>query len=135
VEWEKALPSKPEREALPQILPQPQGTAYINFYTNFIVEEIRRNDVLNLNPKFLAGYCGLYCGACAIYQGKIKQAVENLRSLIKAYGFDKFVSELARWNPAFKHYREFEEVMKAFEETFGECPACMQGGGAPQCQI
>ncbi len=90
---------------------------------------------MNLNPKFLAGYCGLYCGACAIYQGKIKQAVENLRSLIKAYGFDKFVSELARWNPAFKHYREFEEVMKAFEETFGECPACMQGGGAPQCQI
>jgi len=90
---------------------------------------------LNLNPKFLAGYCGLYCGACAIYQGKIKQAVENLRSLIKAYGFDKFVSELARWNPTFKHYREFEEVMKAFEETFGECPACMQGGGAPQCQI
>jgi hypothetical protein len=29
---------------------------------------------LSENPKNLVGYCGLYCGACGIHQGKIKQA-------------------------------------------------------------
>ena len=30
------------------------------------------------NPKNLVGFCGLYCGACGIYQGKIKEAVRLL---------------------------------------------------------
>jgi len=90
---------------------------------------------LTLTPKSLVGYCGLYCGACKIYQGKFKQAVENLRNLIKFYGFDKITADLAKWNTAFGHYSEFEEVMKAFEEMFGSCPACVGGGGDPSCQI
>jgi len=90
---------------------------------------------LKENSKSLVGYCGLYCGACAIYQGKIKHAVENLRKLIKAFGFDKFISELSQWNPAFQHYPKFEKVMNALEEMFGECPACLQNGGDPKCQI
>ena len=44
----------------------------------------------------IIGYCGLYCGACGIYQGRVKDAVESLRKIIGAYGFDKYVSELAK---------------------------------------
>jgi len=85
--------------------------------------------------KNLVGYCGLYCGACGIYQGKIKQAVENLRNIIRAYGFDKFTSELTKWEPAFQHYTEFENVMDGFVKMFGECPGCVMGGGPPDCAI
>ncbi|MEM3700354.1 MAG: hypothetical protein QXL57_05760 [Candidatus Bathyarchaeia archaeon] len=55
--------------------------------------------------KNLVGCCGLYCCACGIHQGKIKQAVENLRKVTKAYGFDKIAPELARWEPAFSALR------------------------------
>ena len=67
------------------------------------------------SPKNLVGYCGLYCGACGIYQGRIKQAVESLRSVIGAYGFDKIMPELAK--------------------MFGECPGCIGGGGDPNCAV
>jgi len=86
-------------------------------------------------PKNLVGYCGLYCGACGIYQGRIKQAVENLRKVIGVYGFDKIASELANWEPAFKHYAEFEEVLDGFVKFFGDCPGCVAGGGDPSCVV
>ena len=90
---------------------------------------------MNESPKNLVGYCSLYCGACGIYKGRIKQAVENLRNVIRAYGFDKFTSELAKWEPAFQHYTEFENVMDGFVKMFGECPGCVMGGGPPDCTI
>ena len=86
-------------------------------------------------PRNLVGYCGLYCGACGIHQGKIKQAVENLRGVIGAYGFDKIMPELAKWEPAFQHYPEFENVMNGLTKMFGECPGCIGGGGDPECAV
>jgi hypothetical protein len=90
---------------------------------------------LSKKPKSLVGYCGLYCGACGIYQGRVKQAVENLRLVIGAYGFDKIMPELAKWEPAFQHYKEFEKVNDALIKMFGECPGCVGGGGDPDCII
>jgi hypothetical protein len=88
---------------------------------------------LSVNPKNLAGHCGLYCGACGIYQGRIKQAVENLRKIIGYYGFDKIIAELAKWEPAFQHYTEFENVLDGLVKIFGECLGCVAGGGNPNC--
>jgi len=90
---------------------------------------------LNKNLKSLVGYCGLYCGACGIYRERIKKAVENLRGIIRAYGFDKFASELAKWEPAFQHYAEFENVLDGFVKVFGDCPGCIAGGGDPNCAV
>ena len=87
------------------------------------------------NPKNLVGYCGLYCGACGIYQGKIKQAVENLRGLLGAYGFDKAMPELSKWEPSFQHYAEFEKVNDALVKLFGSCPNCVGDGGDPSCAV
>jgi len=87
-------------------------------------------------PKMdLVGYCGLHCGACGIYQGRIKQAVENLRKAMGAYGFDKMAPELAQWEPSLKHYPEFEQVTDGIVKLFGGCPACTGGGGDPTCPI
>jgi len=90
---------------------------------------------VSVNPQNLAGYCGLYCGACGICQGKIRQAVENLRKIIGYYGFDKITSELAKWEPAFQHYKEFENVLDGLIKIFGECPGCIAGGGDPNCLV
>lgn len=87
------------------------------------------------NPKDLVAYCGLYCGACGIYQGRIRQAVENLRKVIGAYGFDKIAPELTKWEPSLQHYAEFEKVMDGLVKLFGECPACIGDGGDPNCAI
>lgn len=90
---------------------------------------------MSRNPKNLAGYCGLYCGACGIYQGRIKHAVGNLRNVIGAYGFDKIHPELAKWEPSFEHYPQFEKVMDGLIKLFGECPGCVDGGGDPGCIV
>ena len=80
------------------------------------------------------GYCGLYCNLCGIRQEKIKTAVNNLRDIIAAYGFDKIIPELAKWEPCFKHYNEFDQVMDGLVKMFGGCPGCFQGGGDPNCK-
>jgi hypothetical protein len=90
---------------------------------------------LSKNPKDLIGYCGLYCGACGIYQGKMTQAVENLRKIIGYYGFDKITVELAKWEPAFQYYAEFENVLNGLVKLFGGCSGCVEGGGDPNCAI
>lgn len=86
-------------------------------------------------PTSLVGYCGLYCGACGIRQGRITQAVNDLRGVIGAYGFDKISSDLAKWEPAFEHYQEFEKVMDGLLKIFGGCPGCIGGGGDPNCSV
>ena len=83
----------------------------------------------------LIGYCGLYCNACGIRQHKITIAVNNLRRIIAAYGFDKITPELANWEPSFKHYKEFDQVMDGLVKLFGDCPGCLQGGGDPNCKV
>lgn len=90
---------------------------------------------MSTGPNDLAGYCGLYCGACGIRQGKIKQAVENLRKVTSAYGFDKSAPELAKWEPAFQHFKEYEDVLNGWVRMFGECPGCRKGGGDPNCAV
>ena len=83
----------------------------------------------------LVGYCGLYCNACGIRQGKIKTAIGNLRGIIATYGFDKIMPELSKWEPSFKHYKEFDQVMDGLVKLFGGCPGCLQGGGDPSCKV
>ena len=87
------------------------------------------------NPANLVGYCGLYCNACGIRQQKIKTAVNNLRNIIAAYGFDKIMPQLANWEPSFKHYTEFNQVMNGLVKMFGDCPGCLQNGGDPNCKV
>jgi hypothetical protein len=87
------------------------------------------------NPVDLVGYCGIYCNACGIRQGKIKNAVDNLRNIIASYGFDKIMPELSKYESSLEHYNEFEQVMNGIVKLFGDCPGCLQGGGDPNCKV
>ncbi len=83
----------------------------------------------------LVGYCGLYCDGCKVRRGEIKDAVNNLRGIIASYGFDKIMPELANWEPRFKHYEEFNQVMDGLVNLFGYCPGCLKNGGDPNCKV
>ena len=85
--------------------------------------------------KSLVGYCGLYCGACIKYQRKMKQAVGNLREVINALEVAKMASEIAKWEPAFQHYVEYENVLDVLVKLFGECQGCVAGTGSPDCEV
>ncbi len=83
----------------------------------------------------LVGYCGLYCDACKIRQGELKSAVKNLRDTITSFGFDKVMPDLANYEPSFKHYEEFNQVMDGLVKLFGYCPGCLENGGDPNCKV
>lgn len=102
----------------------------------FPVERISRGkgqkpEGLDLNPAELGAYCGLYCGACDIYQKRIGQSGKELKKVLDAYEF----SEIAEQIPGFEDYDTFYKVLNKIIFFFGQCPACRKGGGDPECKI
>ena len=87
------------------------------------------------DEKELTTYCGLYCPACGIHQGKVAEAVDGLQKLIHSYGFDKQMGGLSTVEPAFANYDKFNGVMEAIKRFFGRCDNCRRGGGPPDCKI
>ncbi len=83
----------------------------------------------------LVGYCGLYCGACAIYQQMIKKRGMQLLEVLNAYQFSEIAKEAEEWDPKLAHYPEFEDVLRSLMKMFGECLGCREGGGPPVCLI
>jgi len=84
-----------------------------------------------LEEKKLAGYCGMYCSACAIHTGEIRAAVSRLRELVDAY-------ELARVVQLFEgsgDFPQFLKVLDSLENTFGTCVGCKAGGGWSDCPM
>ena len=81
----------------------------------------------------LAGYCGLYCGACAILNGQIRDTAKSLRGLLKAYDYAEWAPTLADFVPAVRNWGEFEGVLEWL--TTQDCSGCPAGGGNPECAI
>jgi len=82
-----------------------------------------------LEERKLAGYCGMYCSACAIHTGEIKKAIAHLRELVDIY-------ELARVQQLFEGLEEFPQFLKVLgdlEAMFGACVGCKACGGWPNC--
>ena len=81
----------------------------------------------------LSTYCGLYCGACGIKNGRVREAATSLKKLLDAYAYPEWAPMVADWFPETKYYPEFEGVLKWLETQ--DCPACRGGGGNPDCAI
>ena len=81
----------------------------------------------------LAAYCGLYCGACAIKNGQIRNTAQALQGMLKAYGYADWAPMVAEFVPATKHYPEFDGVLEWL--TAQDCGGCLAGGGNPACAI
>ena len=86
--------------------------------------------------KNLIVYCGLYCGDCPIYKGKIADLARDLRKELRGARFGKTAEYLATmpFFAAYKNYSECYEVLGALVKM--RCKnACRGGGGPPFCKI
>ena len=79
----------------------------------------------------LATYCGLYCGACDIYQKRFSIAGNELKKLLDAYDFKSISKQI----PGMEGYDTFYKVLNTIIFFFGQCFTCKKNGGNPQCQI
>ena len=76
----------------------------------------------------LVAYCGLYCVACEIYQGKVRDAALILRKALDTNPCLQRVMVRERLPDA-------QKVFSFLIKRFGQCGGCRRGGGDPYCNI
>lgn len=86
--------------------------------------------------KNLLAYCGLYCGDCFAYKGKIADLARDLRKELRDVKFDKTAESLASLSffEVFKNYKQSYDVLGAMVK-FRCKRACKGEGGPPFCKI
>jgi len=84
----------------------------------------------------LIAYCGLYCGDCHGYNGRIPDLARDLRKELRACRYDKFAEFIAGegFGRVFKDYGRCYEVLGAMVK-FRCRKGCKNGGGPPFCKI
>jgi hypothetical protein len=84
----------------------------------------------------LVAYCGLYCGDCESYKGKVADLARDLRKELRAARFDKTAAFMSTFSffEVFKNYDQCYEVLGALVRL--RCKkACRGGGGPPFCKM
>ena len=81
-------------------------------------------------------YCGLYCGNCGIYKGRILAMIAaDLKELIVIHRFAEWVPEYEKIDFSFN---EFQKGLIYFGDKkkgpYCQVP-CKEGGGIPFCKI
>ena len=84
----------------------------------------------------LIAYCGLYCGDCFSYQGKIADLSRDLRKELRSNKFDKTAKSLSIMS-FFKVFEEYDKCYKVLGAMVKlRCKrGCRNGGGNPYCAI
>jgi len=93
--------------------------------------------VISLDKKEdLINYCGLYCGDCHGYNGRIPDLARDLRKELRACHYEKFANFIADegFGKTFKGYDKCYEVLGAMVK-FRCKKGCRNGGGPPFCKI
>jgi hypothetical protein len=86
--------------------------------------------------KELVCYCGLYCGDCKSYQGKIADLVRDLRKELRAANFKKEAAVIAEipFFAVLKNYPQCYEVLGQMVKM--RCKrTCRGNGGPPGCKM
>ena len=84
----------------------------------------------------LISYCGLYCGDCHAYRGKISDLAIELRKELRRTEYDKFAKYISKF-PSGKELKHFDECYKALGAMvrFRCQQGCRAGGGTENCNI
>ena len=82
--------------------------------------------------KNLIAYCGLYCGDCHGFSGKIPDLARDLRKELRATRYDKFAGFISTFSFG-KDFAEYEECYKVLGAMVKF--RCRNGGGSPFCKI
>jgi len=69
----------------------------------------------------LVAYCGLYCGDCHGYTGRIADLARDLRKEIRQTRYDLFAKEMASspYGKIYKHYDECYDKKMCSEKRTG----------------
>lgn len=86
--------------------------------------------------KKLIGYCGIYCGGCGMYNGRIIAMVaRDFKELMESYSYPD-------WVPKFGgidfNFEEFQKGLDYFTRENSGCYSqvpCKEGCGMPECEI
>lgn len=84
----------------------------------------------------LVAYCGLYCGDCYRYKGRLADMARDLRKEMRAEKFSDTAVKMAEsaFFKAFKNYPECYEVLGEIVKL--RCKrSCRGEGGPPVCKI
>ncbi|MFA6075289.1 MAG: DUF3795 domain-containing protein [Negativicutes bacterium] len=84
----------------------------------------------------MIGYCGLCCGDCFMFDGKIAALAKELRAELRKTKFKKFAEEVSK----ISFFRALEKYDECYEALGGmvkfKCgKTCRNGGGNPWCKI
>ncbi|KPJ61556.1 MAG: hypothetical protein AMJ46_00065 [Latescibacteria bacterium DG_63] len=73
------------------------------------------------------GFCGIWCGSCAVANGTLRELTQKYEEIIGAYG-------LSNWGP--KDF-DFAELSKGLVSigSMDLCPGCLKGGGRDECEM
>lgn len=73
------------------------------------------------------GFCGIWCGSCAVGNGCVGELGRSLRDLLVAYDAPSFAAIGIQWEP-------FLDSLGALGQAVS-CPGCHMGGGRTDCEI
>jgi hypothetical protein len=73
------------------------------------------------------GYCGIWCGSCAVGTGALMDIAERYRDLAESHG-------LGQWGADGFDYAEFLKGLDAIA-ALPLCPGCLKGGGRDDCEL
>lgn len=79
------------------------------------------------NLKNQIGYCGIWCGSCAVANGKLRELAKRQEEIIKNYSVEQ-------WGPKDFDFKEFMKGLKSIQ-NMSLCPGCLKGGGRDDCEI
>lgn len=84
----------------------------------------------------LIAYCGLYCGDCHGFSGKIPDLARDLRKELRTVRYEKFAEFISQFSFA-KDFADYETCYKVLGAMVGfRCKkGCRNGGGSPFCKI
>ena len=84
----------------------------------------------------LVAYCGLYCGDCHGFNGRIPDLAKDLRKELRMHRYDTFAEFISQYSfgKDFKGYEDCYRVLGAMVR-FRCRKGCRRGGGSPFCKI
>ena len=86
--------------------------------------------------KELIAYCGLYCGECYNYKGKIADLARDLRKELRAEKFGERAEKMSQTSffATFKNYPQCYELLGSMVK-FRCHRTCRGNGGPPGCKM
>ena len=84
---------------------------------------------MKLVDKRLMGCCGIYCGACFAYRGKVASRAAQLKQELEKERFRRIASAF-KWVGDWRQFSRWLYWLTKFK-----CKGCQTGGGWPWCSI